>query len=301
MGQQLALWYAPEYEVIILSREVNGQNNARSCISQMPGSVRIVHWNGEDIDKWCDVLEDAEMLINLSGKSVNCRYTAKNKKAILDSRIKSTNVLAQAIRSLNRPPRLWINAASATIYRHALDAPQDERSELLQNDFSVQVCKEWEKTFFAADIPATRKVCLRMAIVLGDGGVMVPYVNLAKVGLGGKQGNGKQMFSWIHITDLCRIIDFVRSHPGLDGILNASAPEPVSNEVFMKTLRNTCHVRIGFPMYRWMVQLGAFIIGTEPELMLKSRWVIPARLCRAGFVFTYDRIGKALDHIIRKR
>ncbi|SJZ78604.1 TIGR01777 family oxidoreductase [Sediminibacterium ginsengisoli] len=301
IGQQLALWYTPEYEVVVLSREVNGQNNSYNCLNKMNGSIRIVHWNGADIDKWSEELEDAEMLINLSGKSVNCRYTEKNKKAILDSRIRSTQVLGRAISLLNKPPQLWINAASATIYRHAIDAAQDEQSELLQNDFSVQVCKEWEKAFFAADTPVTRKVCLRMAIVLGNGGVMVPYTNLVKAGLGGKQGSGKQMFSWIHMTDLCRLIDFIRDHSRLEGILNASAPMPVRNEVFMQTLRKICKVRIGFPMYRWMVHLGARIIGTEPELMLKSRWVIPARLCDAGFVFRYGNIDKALDDIIRKR
>jgi uncharacterized protein (TIGR01777 family) len=198
------------------------------------------------------------------------------------------------------PPSLWINAASATIYRHAMDRPQDEETGEVHNDFSVQVCKLWEKTFFEERTPFTRKIAFRMAITLGAGGVMVPYFNLLKFGLGGKQGSGRQMYSWVHITDVCRAIDFMVEHPDLEGVYNLSSPNPITNETFMKTLRKAAGHKYGLPAYEWMLAIGTRLIGTEDELILKSRWVVPTKLLQEGFTFKYVTIDKAFADIISK-
>jgi len=261
-------------------------------------SIRYGSWDGKTLGNWVNELDGAHLLINLAGKSVNCRYTAKNKQQIFDSRIEPTALLGEAIRKLVVPPKLWINAASATIYRHAEDRPQDELSGEIENDFSVQVCKLWEKTFFEQRAPFTRKIALRMAVTLGIGGVMVPYFNLVKFGLGGQQGNGRQMFSWVHIHDICRCIEWCVSHKELEGVYNCSAPNPVSNHQFMKTLRVLTGHTFGLPAPKWMLKIGAAIIGTETELLLKSRWVLPAKLLATGFEFRYQHIEDAFRQII---
>lgn len=212
----------------------------------------------------------------------------------------ATRAIGLAIREVAVPPKLWINAASATIYRHAADRPQDEYTGEFGNGFSVQVCQLWEKTFEEQRTPFTRKVALRMAITLGEGGVIIPYLNLLKCWLGGHQGNGRQMYSWVHIEDVCRSIDWFFDHPELEGAYNISAPEPVSNREFMATLRKTTRHRIGLPAYTWMLTIGAALIGTETELILKSRWVLPAKLAGTGFDFQYPQLDKALTSIIAK-
>jgi uncharacterized protein (TIGR01777 family) len=238
------------------------------------------------------------VVINLAGKSVNCRYNRKNKQEIFDSRTNATKAIGEAIRRAVQPPELWINAASATIYRHATDQPQDELNGEMHNDFSVQVCKLWEQTFFAERTPFTRKVALRMAITLGAGGVMIPYFNLVKFGLGGHHGSGKQMYSWVHIKDVCRVIDFMEVRKDLEGVFNVCSPNPVTNDVFMKTLRKVTGHFIGLPAYKWMLKIDAAIIGTETELILKSRWVVPTKLLKEGFKFKFSELQEALEAIV---
>jgi uncharacterized protein (TIGR01777 family) len=165
--------------------------------------------------------------------------------------------------------------------------------------FSVSVAKAWEEALFSIDLPKTRKVVLRMAIVLGKGGgVIVPYLNLVHYGLGGHQGNGKQMFSWIHLEDLYRIILFVQQHEELEGVINCAAPYPVKNKEQMRTFRKLRAQRFGLPMPRWLLKIGAAMIGTETELVLKSRWVLPERLLKSGFVFKYPTLEEALKGIL---
>lgn len=241
------------------------------------------------------------MLINLAGKSVDCRYNEKNKADIFRSRTQTTELLGNALLQCQNPPPLWINSSTATIYRHAEDRPMTEEGGEIGTGFSVEVAKEWEKAFFSHSLPDTRRAALRIAIVLGpDGGVMTPYKNLVKFGLGGVQGTGSQKFSWIHIEDLFRAILFLKDSKELSGVFNCSSPDPVTNREFMAQLRNDMNRKVGLPTPKWMLEVGSLLIQTETELVLKSRWVLPERLEKAGFVFQYDTLEKALKQILAK-
>ncbi len=246
-------------------------------------------------------LENAVMLINLAGKSVDCRYNEKNKKEILLSRTETTKALGEAILKCKNPPPLWINSSTATIYRDAKDKPMTESNGEIGTGFSVDVAKSWEQAFFSFQLSGTRQIALRLAIVLGkDGGIMKPFINLVRFGLGGKQGNGNQMFSWIHIEDLFQIILFLQSHKELKGAFNCSAPVAINNKTLMKTLRQAMNVKIALPSPAWLLKIGAIIIRTETELILKSRWVIPERLIESGFVFKYPMLDMAVKNILEK-
>lgn len=280
-----------------------GNNNSIIILTRKPQpsrrNVTYAYWDGKNTGEWAQLLEGADLLINLAGKSVNCRYTEANKAAIFASRVESTQVLGEAIKQLKNPPALWINAGSATIYRHAEDRPMDEFTGEIKNDFSVQVCKRWEQTFNDITLPNTRKVILRIAITLGkEGGVIDPYLNLLKFGLGGFQGNGRQMYSWIHVTDVIRMMEWLYEHPECQGTYNCAAPNPVTNKVFMETLRKATGYNFGLPAYTWMLKIGGALIGTEAELLLKSRWVIPAKITQAGFTFQYPELREAFRQII---
>lgn len=256
-----------------------------------------IAWNDEPAI--IQALEGARLLVNLAGRSVNCRYNTANRKEILHSRTETTAILGRALLQCESPPPLWINSSTATIYRHAEDRPMTEQAGELGSGFSVEVAKEWEKAFFSFALPHTRQVALRIAIVLGKGGgVMTPYRNMVRFGLGGQQGPGSQMFSWIHVEDLYRIIQFVMERGDLQGALNCAAPNPVPNREQMRLMREAMGRSFGLPAYVWMLELGAKLLGTETELILKSRWVIPERLLQAGFEFRYDTLDKALRHIV---
>lgn len=300
IGQAIAEYFGTENTIIILSRQVNGTNNAYSKKSHITtnSNVRYVQWNAKDLGDWAKEIDGADLVINLAGKSVNCRYTQKNKQEIFDSRTNSTKIIGEAIAHATIPPKLWINAASATIYRHATDRLQDELTGEIQNDFSVQVCKLWESTFFEQRTPFTRKVALRMAITLSAGGVMIPYFNLLKFALGGRQGSGRQMYSWVHVHDVCRMIQWAFEHKEIEGVYNCSSPNPVTNNQFMQTLQKVTGHKFGLPAFEWMLTIGAAVIGTEKELILKSRWVVPAKALGAGFQFQYPVLKDALQQII---
>lgn len=270
------------YEVIIISRQAH-------------------HLSWTDRASIIESLEDAEMLINLAGKSINCRYSEKNKREIIHSRTETTHLLGNALLACEKPPPLWINSSTATIYRNAEDRPMTEANGEIGTGFSVDVAREWEESLFAFQLPKTRKVALRASIVLGkDGGAMIPYQNLVRFGLGGTQGTGNQMLSWIHIEDLFQIILFIQRNKQLDGAINCSAPQPITNREFMTQLRKTMGRRIGFVSPNWMLEIGAFFMRTETELILKSRWVVPDRLEKEGFHFTFSTLDKALQEILTK-
>ncbi len=304
IGQELCNYFGRGNEIIILGRQLPGQeanNHGQNSVEQeVRSNLRFVKWDALHLGDWTSELEGAELLINLTGKSVNCRYTEKNKTEIFSSRTEPTKLLGEAIRKAVHPPKLWINAASATIYPHATSTPRDESFTDFADDFSVQVCQLWEHTFMEQRTPFTRKAALRMAITLGAGGVMVPYFNLLKFGLGGRQGYGEQMYSWIHIHDTCRMIDWIAEHTELEGIYNCSSPGAITNAVFMKTLREATGTRFGLPAFSWMLKMGGRIIGTEAELVLKSRWVLPSRIQATGFRFRYETLAPALEEIISK-
>jgi uncharacterized protein (TIGR01777 family) len=245
-------------------------------------------------------LEGAFALINLAGKNVNCRYTAENKREILESRVHSTKVLAKAFETLKDPPGVWLQMSSATIYRHAQDKPMDETFGEIGDDFSMNVCKEWEKAFDDIKIPNLRKIVMRTSIVLGrDGGALRPMKNLVKFGLGGSQGTGKQMMSWIHQDDLAGIVEWML-RDSASGVYNVTAPQPVTNATFMKQLRAACGAWFSTSTPGWLLASGAKLIGTETELVLKSRWVIPKRLIQEGYRFKFPSVESALKDLLAR-
>lgn len=261
-------------------------------------------------------VDGADLVIGLAGKSVNCRYTPENRAEIFRSRLDTTDALGLAISRAQTPPPLWVNSSTATIYRHAEDRPMTEAGGELGTGFSVEVAKAWEAALFQRDLPHTRRVALRTAIVLGDGGVLGPLRRLARLGLGGTQRDGwwpvsarrraagtahlpgarggRQRFSWIHLDDVVGIIDFLERTPELDGAINAASPAPSDNRTFMAAVRQSVGARAGLPMPRWMLEVGAIGIRTETELILKSRWVLPERLLAAGYDFRHPQLEAAL-------
>ncbi len=270
-----------------------------------------------------DVLDGADVLINLAGKSVDCRYTDANRAEILRSRVATTTELSRAIAACDEPPPVWLNSSTATIYRHAEDRPMTESTGEIGTGFSVGVATAWEEALFAASLPGTRRVALRMAIVLGDGSALLPLLRLAQFGLGGPQLDGRwfatesrrrngtfhefrahggaQKFSWVHIADVLGAIDFLRLHPELDGPVNVTSPHPSDGRTVMRTIRELIGVPIGIPSPRWLLEIGAKLISTETELILKSRWVVPERLLAAGYRFEYADLEPALRQIIEQR
>lgn len=304
IGEEMTKYFGKENQLIILTRNSlhakTNRNNYSIINDTDKRNIQYLHWDGKTTDDWAQSFEGADVIINLAGKTVNCRYNEKNKQEIFDSRTNTTKIIGEAIHNCTIPPKLWINASSATIYRNATDKPQDEYTGEYHDDFSVQVCKLWEKTFYEQRTPFTRKIALRMAITLGAGGVIIPYFNLLKFGLGGKQASGKQMYSWVHIEDTCSMIEWLYEHKELEGTFNCCSPNPVTNENFMATLRKVTNTKFGLPASEWMLRLGAPLIGTEVELVLKSRWVVPTKIVETGFVFKYPLLEDALKEIISK-
>lgn len=267
-----------------------------------------------------DLVDGADLVINMAGKSVNCRYTPENRAEIIRSRVETTRELAAAIADAETPPALWVNSSTATIYRHAEDRPQTESDGELGEGFSVEVAKAWEAAFFERHLPTTRRVALRTAIVLGDGSVMGPFSALARFGLGGAQldgrwfataarraagtfhefraRGGRQRFSWVHMDDVIGVIRFLETHTELDGVVNVASPSPTDSAGFMRTLRKVLGVPIGIPAPRFALEIGSAVIKTETELVLKSRWVLPERLLEAGYEFEYPELEPALRQIV---
>lgn len=279
-------------------REKFHQSGHRVYVISRSGDNGHIAW--EERQKIEEALNGASMLINLAGKSVDCRYTDRNKKKIFSSRLETTRTLGELILQCQNPPPLWLNASTATIYRHAEDRPMTDSKGEIGTGFSVEVAKQWESTFFQFSLPHTRRIALRMAIVLGEEGAMKPLTMLAKLGLGGKQGNGHQMFSWIHIEDLYNIISFLQKKSSIDGPINCSSPGPQTNAEVMRIIRSHVGMPFGLPSPKWLLELGAVIIGTETELVLKSRWVLPERLEEEGFKFKFESFEGAVEDILKE-
>jgi uncharacterized protein len=299
LGRILAPWLAARgWTVIVLSR----------YDSAVTKGVRSVKWDGRSLGAWAAELEQTDAVVNLAGRSVNCRYNERNRDAILRSRVESTRVLGEAIAQCAAPPKVWLNSSTATIYKHSLSSPMDDLTGQIgstpeaKDAFSIEVAAAWEKILDEATTPKTRKVALRTAMVLapGSGGVFDVLHRLVRLRLGGSMGDGRQFVSWIHGDDFCSAVGWLLDHNDVTGVVNLAAPNPVTNREMMRTLRRLCGVRIGLPATRWMLEVGAFFLRTESELILKSRRVVPSRLLSAGFQFLFPDIESAFADILRK-
>jgi uncharacterized protein (TIGR01777 family) len=257
-------------------------------------------WN--DDDALARVLNGADLVVNLAGRSVSCRYSARNRTSILESRVRTTEALGRAIARCQEPPSTWLNASTGTIYRDARDRPQSENNGEPGTGFSVDVARAWETALDAAATPRTRKIPLRISIVLGPGGgALRPFANLARLGLGGHMGDGNQKFSWIHVEDLYRCMRFLHARTDITGPVNVASPDVVSNHELMRLVRRAYGKRLGLPTPAWLLRAGAVLIRTETELVLKSRWVLPQKLLTAGFIYRQPELGGALQQVAKGR
>jgi uncharacterized protein len=282
---------------------------------------QTVHWDGKRVGPWVEALEGADVCLHLSGKSVNCRYTERNKRALEESRIGPTRLLNHVIASLADPPRVWLNASTGTIYRHAaqgteFDRPMDEATgaiggnEMLSAhrrapakwNWTVGLVQRWEAAFFDVPTPRTRKIALRTSLVFSPspGNIFMVLSNLVRFGLGGTQGNGRQYVSWMHEVDYARAIEFLIEHEEIDGPVNLASPNPLPNREFMCALREAWDMPNGLPAPAPLLALGSLFLRTEPELVLKSRRVVPGRLLDAGFEFQFPEWPAAAEDLVRR-
>jgi uncharacterized protein (TIGR01777 family) len=284
-------------EAVVLTRSPQDAN----------GDDRDCFWDGRSLSEWTRELDGADVLINLAGRSVDCRYHARNRRLMMDSRVDSTRVLGEAIAQCANPPKVWLNSSTATIYKHTFGPAWDESGEIgatpeAQDAFSIEVATAWEGEFNAAQTLRTRKVALRSAMVFGHGAnsVFPVLCRLARFGLGGRMASGQQYVSWIHEADFCRAIDWLIEHDEFSGPVNVAAPNPVTNREMMATVRELSRVPFGLPAATWMLEAGAFFLRTETELIIKSRRVVPGRLLSDGFKFRFPELRAALEDL-RKR
>jgi uncharacterized protein (TIGR01777 family) len=297
----------------MLARHFHAHGHTVTVLSRNPAPApwRVRAWDGVTPGDWIAELERSDVCVNLAGRSVNCRYTARNRLDIYESRIISTRLLNQVVSSLAEPPRLWINASTATIYRHALDRAMTEADgELGGNEpgapdtwnFSIQVAKGWEEAFFSTPTPLTRKIAIRSALTLSPdrGGVFDTLLGLVRHGVGGRHGSGTQFVSWIHEADFVRAIEFLIAREELSGVVTVSSPEPLPNSDFLRALREAWGARFAWPNPQWLIEAGAFLMRTESELVLKSRRVVPGRLLAAGFPFAFPEWPSAARDLVAR-
>jgi len=297
----------------LLGRHFHAQRHEVVVLSRSPHSEpwRTVPWDGVALGAWTSELRGADVLINLAGRSVNCRYNEANREAIISSRVDTTRVLGEAIATLDAPPRLWMNSSTATIYRDAYDRPMDEDTGELGGHescapdtwrFSIDVATRWEHTFFVAPTPFTRKIALRSAMVMSPdrGGVFDVLLRLVRFGLGGSAGPGSQYVSWIHAVDFIRALEFLIEHEEFDGPVNIASPNPLPNRDFMRALRNAWGIPFGIPAPEFSLELGAIFMRTETELILKSRRVVPTRLLKSGFRFEFPDWPAAANDLVSR-
>lgn len=283
-------------EIVILTRKPHPRSD----------SIREVFWDGVTLGTWSDELEGAWALINLAGVSVNCRYHARNRKLLLDSRLDSTRVLGEAVARCVHPPAVWVNSSTATIYKHTFGPAWNEEGDIggcpeAKDVFSVHIATEWERVFHEAGAPRTRKVALRSAMVLGHArnSVLPNLLRLGRLGLGGSLAGGSQFVSWIHEEDFCRAVEWILDHETLSGPVNIAAPNPVTNAEFMAAIRQVCRASFGLPAPRWLLEIGAVFLRTETELVIKSRRVVPGKLLADGFAFRHPHLLPAIERLAR--
>lgn len=301
VGTILARAFVAEgHEVVILSRR------------QYAAPWRVVEWDGATLGDWGGEIDGCDVVINLAGRSVNCRYTPVNRREIVESRVQSTRAIGLAIAAAKRPPSVWLQASTATIYAHRFDANNDESSGVIGGRepgvpetwrFSIEVANAWEAALNEAPVTSTRKVAMRSAMIMSPdrGGVFDTLCNLVRFGLGGRAAGGRQFMSWIHYDDFVSALRWLIAHEEIVGPVNVAAPEPITNADFMRDLRRAAGVPIGLPATGWMLEIGAVFLRTETELILKSRRVVPARLLESGFAFRYPSWPAAAADLWAKR
>lgn len=289
------------HEVVVLSRRPHKNT-----------PWRTLAWEAKTQGAWATELEGAQAVINLTGRSVNCRYTPENRRAILESRIDSTRAVGEAIARCSQPPRVWLQASTATIYAHRYDAPNDEAHGILGGTepgvpeiwrFSIDVAQAWERAVHeAGPLPQTRKVLMRSAIIMSPdaGGAFDTLLGLVRYGLGGRSGDGRQYVSWVHEEDFIRAVDCLIENDALAGPVNIAAPEPLPNAAFMRELREAWGIPFGLPSNEWMLEIGARFLKTETELILKSRRVIPGLLTQHGMKFKYPAWPRAARELCKR-
>ncbi|MCB9363149.1 MAG: TIGR01777 family protein [Flavobacteriales bacterium] len=285
-GAYLVNYYKQTKNVIVLTRGA----------SEIKEGVEYVSWDGKSVSGWKECLNEAEALINLSGKSINCRFTDENKKLLIASRTVSTKVLAEAISSLENPPKIWLNASAGAMYQ-----PQTQPNTENETEFSIgflsKMALTWEEAFYKEELPKTKRAAIRISLILGkDGGVFPVLKKITSLYLGGSAGSGKQMMSWIHIEDAARAIDFI-IEKNIEGPVNFSSNSPVSNKVFMKSLRKVLGVSLGIPAPAFGIKFFSRFIGAEPSLLLDSVNFIPEKLIEEGFKFKFTDINNALEDL----
>jgi len=291
----------------VLRRHFTARGDDVVILSRSEG----VFWDGKSLGPWVSEIDGADVVINLAGRTVNCRYTAENLRQMMDSRVDSTRVIGEAIAGAKNPPRVWLQSSTATIYAHRFDAPNDERTGIIGGDepgspykwnASIEIAKAWERTLEEAVTPNTRKVALRSAMTMSpdQGSVFDVLAKLARRGLGGRLGSGRQYVSWIHEVDFASAVQFLIDRNGLDGAVNLCSPNPLPHAEFARQLREAVGVKFGLSATEWMVELGTWAMRTESELVLKSRRVVPTRLLEAGFTFQFPEWGTAARDLVRR-
>jgi len=279
---------------------------------------QTIYWDGEHPGPWIEALEGADVCIHLAGRSMNCRQTTENRQVIYTSRIRSTRLLHQIIAGLADPPKVWMNASASAIQTRipgpdGADLPlQEERLEAdheamdvpwtTGRDFTARVARDWEAAFFEAEMPRTRRVALRTGVVFSPvpGNVFHVFSNLVRISLGGAQGSGRQFVPWIHETDYARAVEFLIEREDLDGPFHLAAPNPLPNRDFMAALREAWEMPNGIPAPAFAVRLGAWLMGSNADLVLESCRAVPRRLMEAGFEFLFPEWPDAAEDLVRQ-
>lgn len=295
----------------VLKRALSAAGHDVVVLSRRPAHQDEVHWDGATPGPWVEEIDGSDVVVNLAGRSVSCRYTPANLRDMMDSRVDSARVVGEAIAKAARPPRVWLQMSTATVYAHRFDAPNDEATGVIGGAepdtpgywaYSVDIAKAWEREQEAADTPDTRKVALRAAMVMSPdrGGVFDVLLRLARLGLGGPVAGGAQYVSWIHDQDFVRAVEFLVARDDIAGPVNLAAPAPLPQRAFMRVLRTAWGMPVGLPATRWMAEAGAFVLRSDTELLLKSRRVVPGRLLEAGFDFEHPGWREAADDLVRR-
>ncbi|MFC8942523.1 TIGR01777 family oxidoreductase [Streptomyces griseoincarnatus] len=295
----------------ILDRALSAAGHEVVVLTRRPRRPQDVAWDGATPGPWTEALDGADVVVNLAGRSVSCRYTPENLRAMMDSRVGSARAVGEAIAAARRPPKVWLQMSTATIYAHRSDAANDEATGVIGGTesgvpdywaYSVEIAKNWERAQEEAATPGTRKVALRAAMVMSPdrGGVFDMLSWLARLGLGGPVAGGGQYVSWIHDEDFVRAVEFLIAREDVEGAVNLAAPCPLPQREFMRVLRRAWGVPVGLPASRWMAEVGAFVLRSDTELLLKSRRVVPGRLGDAGFEYVWTGWEGAAGDLVRR-